>query len=108
MASETMIQNAKAFLLQESASSNLNLYDHLCDILHKVLESKTPNAVDILEDISKEVKEAKYRPDTDPSAVSYFDFHLSSQIYKHVHQYYHQHITNSRVKVRNMSLSTTV
>jgi len=67
MASETMIQNAKAFLLQESPDSKLNLYDHLCSIMHKILENRTPNAVDLLENLSKEVKTNKFVPAADAS-----------------------------------------
>lgn len=70
MASETMIQNAKAFLLQESPDSKLNLYDHLCSIMHKILENRTPNAVDLLENLSKEVKTNKFVPAADASTVS--------------------------------------
>jgi len=68
MASETMIQNAKAFLLQESPDSKLNLYDHLCSIMHKVLENRTPNSVDVLEGLSQSVKTNKFVPATDPSS----------------------------------------
>ena len=78
MASETMIQNAKAFLLQESPDSKLNLYDHLCSIMHKVLENRTTNAVDLLETLSKEVKTNKFLPESDSSTVSklYFKEHF--------------------------------
>lgn len=68
MASETMIQNAKAFLQQESPDSKLNLYDHLCSVMHKILENRTPNSVDLLESLSKEVKTNKFAPAGDPSS----------------------------------------
>lgn len=74
MASETMIQNAKAFLLQESPDSKLNLYDHLCSVMHKVLENRTPNSVDLLESLSKDVKTGKFAPKGDPTAVSYSEW----------------------------------
>ena len=70
MASETMIQNAKAFLQQESPDSKLNLYDHMCAVMHKILENRTPNSVDLLEALSKEVKTNKFAPAGDPSSVS--------------------------------------
>ena len=79
MASETMIQNAKAFLQQESPDSKLNLYDHLCSVMHKILENRTPNSVDLLESLSKEVKTNKFAPAGDPSSVS-FDLKIQSSI----------------------------
>ena len=72
MASETMIQNAKAFLLQESPDSKMNLYDHMCSVMQRVLEERTPNAVDLLENLSKEAKTSKFVPSSDPSSVSFF------------------------------------
>jgi len=68
MASETMIQNAKAFLLQESPDSKSNLYDHLCSMMHRILENRQANSVDILELISKDIKTGKFAPSTDPSS----------------------------------------
>ena len=82
MASETMIQNAKAFLQQESPDSKLNLYDHLCSVMHKILENRTPNSVDLLESLSKEVKTNKFAPAGDPSSVSLTDFKIPSQFSK--------------------------
>merc|ERR1719313_1281003 len=52
-----MIQNAKAFLLQESPDSKSNLYDHLCSMMHNILEL-----------ISKDIKTGKFAPSTDPSS----------------------------------------
>ena len=51
-----MIDEAKAFLKQESPDSKLNVYDHLCSIIHSVLEERTQNPVDVFEDLSLEKK----------------------------------------------------
>ncbi|XP_072405444.1 radial spoke head protein 4 homolog A [Chiloscyllium punctatum] len=57
---EIIIQNAKAYLLQQSPITNLNLYDHLSQVLTKVLDERPDNAVDIIEDISKKVKRSQF------------------------------------------------
>uniref|UniRef100_UPI00398E6A2D radial spoke head protein 6 homolog A n=1 Tax=Pristiophorus japonicus TaxID=55135 RepID=UPI00398E6A2D len=54
--SETTIQAAKAYLLQRSTISNINLYDHLSLVLTKLLDERPNNAVDIFEDLSRRVK----------------------------------------------------
>ncbi|GCB80411.1 radial spoke head protein 4 homolog A [Scyliorhinus torazame] len=59
-ANEIMIQNAKAYLLQKSTVSNLNLYDHLSQVMTKLLDERPNNAVDIIEDISKKVKRTQF------------------------------------------------
>ncbi|XP_067875153.1 radial spoke head protein 6 homolog A isoform X2 [Heterodontus francisci] len=58
--SDTMIQNAKAYLLQKSTISNLNLYDHLSQVMTKLLDERPNNAVDIFEDFSEKVKRAQF------------------------------------------------
>uniref|UniRef100_A0A6G1RQ71 Radial spoke head protein 4 homolog A-like n=1 Tax=Hypotaenidia okinawae TaxID=2861861 RepID=A0A6G1RQ71_9GRUI len=50
------IQNAKAYLLKSSTTSGLNLYDHLANMLTKILDEQPTNAVDIIENISRDVK----------------------------------------------------
>ncbi|KAL2792470.1 radial spoke head protein 4-like protein A isoform 2 [Daubentonia madagascariensis] len=57
---ETAIQNAKAFLLKTSSKSGLNLYDHLSSMLTKILDERPENAVDIIENISQDVKMAHF------------------------------------------------
>ncbi|NXY16863.1 RSH4A protein, partial [Atrichornis clamosus] len=59
------IQNAKAYLLKTSTTSGLNLYDHLANILTKVLDEQPTNTVDIIENISKDVKWAQFRKKMD-------------------------------------------
>uniref|UniRef100_A0A2K6L5Q6 Radial spoke head component 4A n=1 Tax=Rhinopithecus bieti TaxID=61621 RepID=A0A2K6L5Q6_RHIBE len=57
---ETTIQNAKAYLLKTSSKSGFNLYDHLSNILTKILNERPENAVDIFENISQDVKMAHF------------------------------------------------
>jgi radial spoke head protein 4A len=52
--------NAKAFLLQASSLTGLTLYDHLASVLTKVLDERPINAADVIEDISREVKQKKF------------------------------------------------
>uniref|UniRef100_A0A2K5LMV1 Radial spoke head component 4A n=1 Tax=Cercocebus atys TaxID=9531 RepID=A0A2K5LMV1_CERAT len=57
---ETTIQNAKAYLLKTSSKSGFNLYDHLSNMLTKILNERPENAVDIFENISQDVKMAHF------------------------------------------------
>ncbi|PKU30032.1 hypothetical protein llap_19664 [Limosa lapponica baueri] len=59
------IENAKAYLLKSSTTSGLNLYDHLANTLTKILDEQPTNAVDILENISKDVKWAQFQKKMD-------------------------------------------
>ncbi|XP_025934180.1 radial spoke head protein 6 homolog A-like [Apteryx rowi] len=59
------IQNAKAYLLKSSTASGLNLYDHLANMLTKILDEQPTNAVDIIENISKDVKWAQFHKKMD-------------------------------------------
>ncbi|XP_051473803.1 radial spoke head protein 4 homolog A-like [Apus apus] len=59
------IQNAKAYLLKSSTTSGLNLYDHLVNMLTKVLDEQPTNAVDIIENISNDVKWAQFQTKMD-------------------------------------------
>ncbi|XP_027643527.2 radial spoke head protein 4 homolog A-like [Falco peregrinus] len=59
------IQNAKAYLLKSSTTSGLNLYDHLANMLTKILDEQPTNAVDIIENISKDVKWARFQKKMD-------------------------------------------
>ncbi|XP_032718262.1 radial spoke head protein 4 homolog A isoform X1 [Lontra canadensis] len=62
---EIAVQSAKAYLLKTSSKSGLNLYDHLSDMLTKVLDERPENAVDIIESISQDVKMAHFRKKLD-------------------------------------------
>ncbi|XP_023269052.1 radial spoke head protein 6 homolog A-like [Seriola lalandi dorsalis] len=46
----------KAFMMKNSTKSNLNLYDHLTCLLIKVLDEEPQNVVDVIEDMSRDVK----------------------------------------------------
>ncbi|NWI01872.1 RSH4A protein, partial [Tichodroma muraria] len=59
------IKNAKAYLLKTSTVSGLNLYDHFANILTKILDEQPTNTVDIIENISKDVKWAQFRKKMD-------------------------------------------
>ncbi|NWI69036.1 RSH4A protein, partial [Todus mexicanus] len=59
------IENAKAYLLKSSSTSGLNLYDHLANMLTKILDERPANVVDIIEDISKDVKWAQFQKKMD-------------------------------------------
>ncbi|XP_005938482.1 radial spoke head protein 6 homolog A [Haplochromis burtoni] len=56
---EERVQSAAAFksyMLKNSTKSNLNLYDHLTRLLTKLMDEQPQNAVDVIEDISSDVK----------------------------------------------------
>lgn len=57
---EVAVQNAKAYLLSTSSKSGLNLYDHLSKVLTKILDERPADAVDIVENISQDVKMARF------------------------------------------------
>lgn len=57
--------NAKSYLLQASSVTGLNLYDHLASVLTKVLNDRPVNSVDVIEDISRDVKQTKFTPHVD-------------------------------------------
>lgn len=62
---EVAVQNAKAYLLSTSSKSGLNLYDHLSNVLTMILDERPADAVDIIENISKDVKLANFNKKLD-------------------------------------------
>ncbi|XP_056132818.1 radial spoke head protein 4 homolog A [Lampris incognitus] len=46
----------KAFMLKNSMTSDLNLYDHLTRLLTKIMDERPQNAVDVFEAMSRDVK----------------------------------------------------
>ncbi|XP_008850405.1 radial spoke head protein 4 homolog A [Nannospalax galili] len=62
---EVAIQNAKAYLQSTSSKSGLNLYDHLSNVLTKILDERPADAVDIIENISQDVKMAHFNKKLD-------------------------------------------
>ncbi|NXC45559.1 RSH4A protein, partial [Penelope pileata] len=59
------IQNAKAYLMKSSATSGLNLYDHLANMLTKILDEQPTDPVDIFENISKDMKADQFQKKMD-------------------------------------------
>ncbi|XP_075982602.1 radial spoke head protein 4a [Anticarsia gemmatalis] len=56
---------AKNFLKQQSAATGDSLYDHLVDIVQKILSQKPPDVVDNFEHYSWAVKQEKFKPNFD-------------------------------------------
>ncbi|CAH2094845.1 unnamed protein product [Euphydryas editha] len=56
---------AKNFLKQQSGATGDSLYDHLVDVVHKILSQKPPDVVDNFEQYSWHVKQEKFRPNFD-------------------------------------------
>ncbi|XP_075997670.1 radial spoke head protein 4 homolog A-like [Genypterus blacodes] len=50
----------KSFMMKNSDESNTNLYDHMTRLLVKVMEERPRNAVDVFEDMSRDVKRAAF------------------------------------------------
>ncbi|XP_046605104.1 radial spoke head protein 6 homolog A [Neodiprion virginianus] len=55
------IRRAKKFLQKHSPESGDSLYDHLTDVLNKILAERPKNAVDIFEQYSRQLKEERFR-----------------------------------------------
>ncbi|KAL2711444.1 radial spoke head protein 6 A [Vespula squamosa] len=58
------IRRAKQFLLKHSPESGDNLYDHLSDLLSKILAERPKNAVDLFEEYSRKLKEERFKTQT--------------------------------------------
>uniref|UniRef100_A0A8D2KZL6 Radial spoke head component 4A n=1 Tax=Varanus komodoensis TaxID=61221 RepID=A0A8D2KZL6_VARKO len=59
------IKNAKAYLLKTSLKTGVSLYDHLAEMLSKILDERPENPADIFENISKDVKCARFQKKLD-------------------------------------------
>ncbi|CAK9808035.1 Radial spoke head protein 4 homolog A [Anthophora plagiata] len=55
------IRRAKKFLQKHSPESGDSLYDHLTEVLAKILEERPKNAVDIFEEYSRRIKEERFK-----------------------------------------------
>ncbi|XP_076762249.1 radial spoke head protein 4a [Xylocopa sonorina] len=55
------VRRAKKFLQKHSSESNDSLYDHLTEVLAKILAERPQNAVDIFEEYSRRVKEERFK-----------------------------------------------
>ncbi|XP_031572967.1 radial spoke head protein 4 homolog A-like [Actinia tenebrosa] len=65
---EEKLKDVKAFLMKTSSISNKNLYDHLSDVLCKILDERPSNCVDVFEDYSQEIKKGNKEKEEDESA----------------------------------------
>ncbi|CAH1173759.1 unnamed protein product [Phaedon cochleariae] len=63
--SETEFINAKTYLQMASANTGDNLYDHLTEVLNKILAERPENVIDFFEEYSRKVKERRFKPMTD-------------------------------------------
>ncbi|KAK2580599.1 hypothetical protein KPH14_007718 [Odynerus spinipes] len=59
------IRRAKKFLQKYSSESGDSLYDHLSDLLAKILAERPRNAVDVFEEYSRRLKEERFKTQTD-------------------------------------------
>ncbi|XP_076234627.1 radial spoke head protein 4a [Calliopsis andreniformis] len=55
------LRRAKKFLQKHSPESGDSLYDHLTEVLAKILAERPKNAVDIFEEYSRRVKEERFK-----------------------------------------------
>ncbi|XP_012137342.1 radial spoke head protein 4a isoform X2 [Megachile rotundata] len=55
------LRRAKMFLQKHSPESGDSLYDHLAELLNKILAEQPRNAVDVFEEISKKVKRERFK-----------------------------------------------
>eukprot|EP01135_Chromosphaera_perkinsii_P010354 Nk52_evm26s2118 gene=Nk52_evmTU26s2118 len=62
------VDQAKAYLMTKSTVSGTNLYDHLSDVVLKLLEEKPENACDVFEELSYEIKRSRYLSEQEPDA----------------------------------------
>lgn len=64
----TTLEEAKAFLKKEAADGT-NLYDHLADVLLKILVERPENLHDSFENLSVAVKQQRYVPTPQRPAI---------------------------------------
>ncbi|XP_018579649.2 radial spoke head protein 6 homolog A [Anoplophora glabripennis] len=62
---ESEFNNAKTFLQKASTATGENLYDHLTEVLNKILAERPENVIDFFEEYSRKVKEQRFKPLTD-------------------------------------------
>ncbi|KAJ3029922.1 Radial spoke head protein 4 A, partial [Rhizophlyctis rosea] len=58
---ESEVQLAKAFLMGVSEKSGTSVYDHLTQVIVRILENRIEGGVDIFESISADVKRSKFQ-----------------------------------------------
>ncbi|KAI9145021.1 radial spokehead-like protein [Paraphysoderma sedebokerense] len=64
-------KSARNYLLTKSAKTNTNLYDHLTDVIGKLLELRVGNPVDVFENISAEIKRQRFGLDSYDSPLGF-------------------------------------
>uniref|UniRef100_A0A8C6RQW1 Radial spoke head 6 homolog A (Chlamydomonas) n=1 Tax=Nannospalax galili TaxID=1026970 RepID=A0A8C6RQW1_NANGA len=62
---ELAVQNAKAYLLQTSVNCNLSLYEHLVNLLTKILNQRPENPLSILESLNRTMQWEWFHPKLD-------------------------------------------
>ncbi|XP_060232875.1 radial spoke head protein 6 homolog A isoform X3 [Meriones unguiculatus] len=62
---ELAVQNAKAYLLQTSVSCNLSLYEHLVNLLTKILNQRPEDPLSILESMNRTTQWEWFHPKLD-------------------------------------------
>ncbi|XP_066121424.1 radial spoke head protein 6 homolog A [Saccopteryx bilineata] len=62
---ELAVQNAKAYLLQTSVSCNLSLYEHLVNLLTKILNQRPEDPLSILESLNRTTQLEWFHPKLD-------------------------------------------
>ncbi|XP_054846182.1 radial spoke head protein 6 homolog A-like isoform X2 [Eublepharis macularius] len=85
---ELAIKNAKAYLLKTSVKSGVSLYDHFADMLAKILDERPENPADIIENISRDVKWARFQKKMDTLRDEYekFPTYELAEMYKNLFQ----------------------
>lgn len=66
---ESDFLDAKAFLLKASSATGISVYDHLTNVISRLLDERPNNAVDIIEDLSSQVKHEQFKPVADTIQV---------------------------------------
>ncbi|KAM9849264.1 radial spoke head protein 4 homolog A [Aulostomus maculatus] len=59
----------KTLMLRSSSDSDLNLYDHLTRLLVQVMDERPHNVVDVIEDLSLDVKRRAYKGEQSPARL---------------------------------------
>jgi radial spoke head protein 4A len=62
---------AKAFLLKSTDKTGINVYDHLSNVITRLLDERPDNAVDLIESISAQVKQEQFVDSSNTIQVRY-------------------------------------
>lgn len=75
----TTLEEAKVFLKKEAADGS-NLYDHLADVLLKILIERPENLHESFEYISAQVKQQRYIAPQQPATIESSDSQVKKEI----------------------------